>query len=137
MTEPTAAANSLNALDRAQQRAHADARWFPWVCVLMGLLVIPGGLVVPWDWPTRHFVFGSTLALMVIVVWLMGRMRVTPRGGKNALNISVACWFVLNAVIGAVGGNIESLGLGLALSTVASAPFFIAAAKFRSGSKAI
>ncbi|MHA7305690.1 hypothetical protein ACX80E_10650 [Arthrobacter sp. TMN-49] len=136
MIEPTAAANSLKAVDRAQQRAHADARWFPWACALPGLLVFPGGLVVPWELPARLYVFGSTLALMVIVTWLMGRMRAMPRGGKNTLNVSVGCWMVLNAVIGAVGGNIESLGLGLAFSTVASAPFFIASAKFRSGAKA-
>lgn len=135
MSEPTAAANSLNAVDRAQQRAYADARWFPWACALMGLLVIPSGFVVPWDLPARLFVFGFSLALMVLMVWLMGRMRAMPRGGKNALNISVGCWFVLNVVIGAVGGNIESLGLALTFSTVASAPFFIAAAKFHSGAK--
>ncbi|WP_104109088.1 hypothetical protein [Arthrobacter sp. N199823] len=136
MTKPIGAANSLNAVDLAQQRAHADVRWFPWACILMGLLVIPGGLVVPWDWPMRLYVFGSTLALMFIVTWLMGRRRAMPRGGKNALNVSVGCWLVLNAAIGAVGGDIESLGLGLVFSTVASAPFFITAAKFHSGAKA-
>lgn len=137
MTDPTTAANSLTATDRAQQRAHADARWFPWACILMGLIVIPGGIVVPWGLPTRLYVVGFTFALMLAVAWLMGRMRAMPRGGKNALNISVGCWFVLNAVIGALGSGIQSLGLGIALSVVASAPFFMAAARFRSGASVI
>lgn len=135
MTDPTNAANSLDAADSAQQRALADVSWFPWACLLLGLVVIPGGIVVPWGLPARLYVVGFTFAVILAFAWFIGRMRAAPRGGKNALNISVGCWFVLNAVIGALGSTVQSLGLGMALSVVASTPFFIAAAKFHSGPK--
>lgn len=132
MTDKTAANESLDAVTRARQRAQTDSRWFPWACVVVGLLAIPGGIVVPWSTPNRFIALLIVWVLVVTVIWLMGRMPATPRGGKRALNIAIACWFALNAIVAAVGNNIENLWLGLAFSTLASVPFFVAAMKFRS-----
>lgn len=131
MVDPGFAAESLNAVAAARQRARFDARWFFWVCVVAGVLVIPGGVVVPWGGPARLIVTLAVFTLAIGLVWLMARSAATPRGGKRAFNVAVGIWFALNAIIGAVGNDIDHLGLGLACSAVASAPFAVVAARFR------
>lgn len=133
MTDFHGASASLEAAARAQQRARADARWFPWMCIGVGLVVIPAGTVVPWDWPYRLVVTALGLALAVGLLWLTGRMRATPRGSKSAMNVAVGCWIGLSVIIAALGRDIESLGLALACSAIASTPFLVVAARFRSG----
>ena len=130
MTEPRYAAASLKAAADAQKRARVDARWFPWVCLVMFLIVIPGGLVVPWGWPDTLVVTSGTFVLMLFTVLVMSRMRAAPRGSKTALYLAVGCWVILSTVVATLGNNIESLGLGLACSAVAATPFLVVAAKF-------
>lgn len=136
MTDPQGAAASIEAAAKAQQRARDDARWFPWLSLGVGLLVIPAGTVVPWGWPDRLIITAAGLALAVGLVWLIGRMRATPRGSKSAMNVAVGCWIGLSVIIAALGRDIESLGLALACSAVASTPFLVVAARFWSAGNA-
>ncbi|MBP3036613.1 hypothetical protein J2M53_10155 [Arthrobacter sp. zg-ZUI100] len=132
MTKPERAAASLQAAADAQKRARTDARWFPWACLAMFLIVIPGGTVVPWGWPDTLVVTFSTFVLMLCVVLAMSRMRAAPRGSKTATYLAVGCWVILSTVISTLGRNIESFGLGLVCSAVAATPFLVVAAKFSS-----
>lgn len=136
MTDSQGAAASIDAAAQAQQRARADARWFPWMSLGVGLLVIPAGTVVPWGWPDRLIVAAAGLALAAGLIWLTGRMRATPRGSKRAMNVAVGCWIGLSVIIAALGRDIDSLGLALACSAVASTPFLVVAARFWSATNA-
>jgi hypothetical protein len=129
MTEPTAS-DALEAHARAQKRAQADARWFPGACFVLGLLAIHGGIVIPWEHPIRSVVLFFIWALFVCMLWLMGWKKVTPRDGKTALKLAIACWFILNLAVGMIASNVVSIGIGLALSAIASVPFFVVAIRF-------
>ncbi|WP_404321047.1 hypothetical protein [Arthrobacter luteolus] len=133
MTDSTSAAASLHAADQARQRAVADSRWFPWACVAMGLIVIPGGMVVPWEMPVRLIVIAITFAALLALVWGMGRKRATPRGSKTGLTMAVGSWIALSVLVSTLGNDVEHFGPALALSAVASIPFFVLAVRLRSG----
>lgn len=133
MTDSTSAAASLHAADQGRQRAVADSRWFPWACVAMGLIVIPGGLVVPWDLSARLVAVAVTFAALLTLVWVMGRGRATPRGSKTGISVAVGSWIVMSVLVSTLGRGIESFGPALALSAVASVPFFVLAVRFRPG----
>ncbi|MER1996892.1 MAG: hypothetical protein ABTA24_10415 [Arthrobacter sp.] len=133
MTDSASAAASLHAADQARQRAVADSRWFPWACLAMGLIVIPGGLVVPWEMPARLIVIAATFAALLGLVWVMGRRRATPRGSKTGISVAVGSWIVLSVLVSTLGRDVESFGPALALSAVASVPFFVLAVRFRPG----
>lgn len=133
MTDSAGAAASLHAADQGRQRAVADSRWFPWACVAMGLIVIPGGMVVPWDLSARLIVIAATFAALLGLVWVMARKRATPRGSKTGISVAVGSWIVLSILVSTLGNNVENFGLALALSALASIPFFVLAARFRSG----
>lgn len=127
----------LDAAARARQRAASDSRWFPWACVVLALLVIPGGAVVPWGLPARLYIMLAVFALLIGLVWLMSRKGVTPRGSKSALNIAVGCWIGLSVIMATIGRNIDHIGLGLVCSAVASAPFIVLAVCFRARRNAL
>ncbi|GAA3666194.1 hypothetical protein GCM10023081_01260 [Arthrobacter ginkgonis] len=130
MADHGTAADSLHAAAAARQRARSDSRWFSWACLAAGLLAIPGGTVVPWGWPARFVVTTAVFALAIGLVWLMARSGVTPRGGKRAFGVAAGCWFVLNALVAAIGRDIDHLGLGLVCSALASVPFMVVAVRF-------
>ena len=130
MTDSRDAAISIEAAAKAQQRARSDAGWFPWLCIILGLFVIPAGTVVPWEWPARLIVTATGFALLLGLVFMMGRMGVTPRGSRGALNVAVGCWIGLSAVIAALGSDIEIFGPAIACSALASIPFLVVAVRF-------
>lgn len=99
----------------------------------MGLIVIPGGMVVPWEMPVRLIVIAITFAALLALVWGMGRKRATPRGSKTGLTMAVGSWIALSVLVSTLGNDVEHFGPALALSAVASIPFFVLAVRLRSG----
>jgi len=132
MTDSASAAASLHAAGQGRQRAVADSRWFPWACLAMGVIVIPGGLVVPWDLSARLVAVAVTFGALLALVWGMGRGRATPRGSKTGLSVAVGSWIALSVLVSTLGRDVESYWPALGLSAVASIPFFVLAVRFRS-----
>lgn len=130
MTDKEKAAGSLRSARQAQARAKRDSVWYPWACLSLGLLVIPGGLVVPWDASIKYFLLAGVFVILGCASWGVARKRVTPRGGTRALNLAIAGWFALNAIVGAVGSNVQTLTAGFLLSAISSIPFFVVTAIF-------
>ena len=96
--------------------------------IVMGLVLVPSGFSIPWEWSTHLAVLVTTFVVFIVATLYLHTRRVLA--GSSALTIVVGAWLAISVLLAALIPDNASFALGVAASVAASLPFFVVGVMF-------
>ena len=96
--------------------------------IVMGLVLVPSGFSIPWEWSTHLAVLVTTFVVFIVATLYLHTRRVLA--GSSALTIVVGAWLAISVLLAALIPDNASFVLGVTASFCASLPFFVVGVMF-------
>jgi uncharacterized membrane protein len=109
------------------ERQHRTRLFGVWM-LIMGLLLLPSGFSLPWEWPVHIGILIATFVVFVAATLYLRIRRVLA--GSSALTIVFGAWLAVSVLLAAMIPDNSSFALGMAASVAASVPFFVVGVMF-------